>query len=150
MPNESTLTSITSIHWLSTELDSANTANLRGVDLSGANLRGAYMSGADLTEANLSGAALSGANLKYAFLTGANLENAIFINVELDGADLRATNLKGANFENLRSIAGADFAFAKGIDEKTRAIIKSFPQKELNTWNTFTRENTNTSLTIEN
>jgi len=126
-----------------------NTSNLKGVDLTRANLRGAYLSGADLTGANLTEAALSGANLKYAFLTGANLKNAILIGVELEGADLRATNIKGANFDNLQSIAGADFTLARGIDETMRGIFASFPSQELNKWNKFTRNNTKNSLALQ-
>ncbi|WP_293139671.1 pentapeptide repeat-containing protein [Okeania sp. SIO3I5] len=123
-----------------------NTAYLRGVDLQGANLRGAYLSGTDLTGANLQGAALSGANMKGAFLIGANLRNARLNAVELDGADLRAADLTGASLDNIISIAGVDFSLVQGLSDDARAMLCGYPGKDLSTWNSFTRTNTESSL----
>ena len=94
----------------------------------------------------MEGAALSGANLQGAFLTGAYLHQARLIGVELQGVDLRGADLTEVSWEQLQSIAGADFTGAKGLSESDRVCLCSRPPQELGTWNSFTRSNTAKSL----
>ena len=109
-------------------------------------MRGSYLSGTDLTGANLQGAALSGANMRGAFLIGANLRDALLNAVELNGADLRGADLTGASLNNIISIAGADFTLGQGLSDDARAMLCAYPRKDLGTWNSFTRTNTESSL----
>ncbi len=99
-----------------------------------------------MTGANLEGAALSGANLQGAFLTGAYLRQARLISAELQGVDLRGADLTEVNWEQLQSIAGADFTGVQGLSELDRTCLCSRPSQELGTWNAFTRSNTAKSL----
>jgi len=75
-------------------------ANLSGTDFSGANLGRANLSGADFSGANLSKADLSKANLRKADLSeadlnGANLRKADLSEADLNGANLRKADLSG-------------------------------------------------------
>lgn len=126
-----------------------NTANLRYIDLQGANLLGAYLGGADLTQANLQAARLSQSDLRRAFLTGACLRAAGLNGANLAGADLRAADLTDIEFDRLESIAGADFTHAQGLTPELRSRLLSYPTKELETYNAFTRRTTGESLGLE-
>jgi uncharacterized protein YjbI with pentapeptide repeats len=64
----------------------------------------------------------------------------------LAGVDLRAVDLTDAEFEQLESIAGADFTNVQGLSEEKRSRLLNHSIEELDTWNSFTRRTTRESL----
>ena len=99
-----------------------------------------------MTKANLADAYLSGSNLQGAFLTGACLCRARLIGAELQGVDFRGADLTQVCWEQLHSIAGADFTNVRGLSKLDLICLCNRPSQELGTWNPFTRSNTETSL----
>ena len=97
-------------------------ANFSNADLSNANLSDAY-----LPKANFSGADFSGANLSNATFStkyfvrldapGANLSDTDFSGADLSNANFIGAQLKDAKLQNVRSIEGANFLYAKIGDE---------------------------------
>ena len=107
---------------------------------------GAYLGGADLTGANLQRARLSQADLRRASLTGASLRNARLQGANLMGADLRAVDFTGTEFEQLESIAGADFTLAQGLTQEQRVLLLGFPSQDLDLPHGLTRNTPRESL----
>ena len=58
-------------------------------------------------------------------------------------------DLTNIEFEQLESIAGADFTKVQGLSEQQRSRLLSYSTEELDTWNSFTRTTTRASLENE-
>jgi uncharacterized protein YjbI with pentapeptide repeats len=66
----------------------------------------------------------------------------------LSEADLRATDLTDAEFEQLESIAGADFSRVQGMSDVMRSRLLSQPVKQLETHHPTTLKITLSSLSL--
>lgn len=99
-----------------------NKADLRGSDFWECGFRWARFTDAQLNNVQFEGSDLEGAVFTNADLTGANLKrvairNAMFRGADLSHATFAGTDLGEANFAGVKSIAGADFSQAKGIEK---------------------------------
>jgi hypothetical protein len=65
---------------------------------------------------------------------------------DLTKFDLRAADLTDIEFEQIESIAGADFSQVQGLSAEKRSHLLSHSTQELETWNSFTRRTTRDSL----
>ena len=81
-------------------------------------------------------------------LTGASLRQARLNGANLAGADLRAADLTEAAFEQLETIAGADFSQVQGLSEELRSRLLSQPAQELETIHPLTLKRTVDSLQV--
>ena len=63
----------------------------------------------------------------------------------LAGVDLRAADLTDIEFEQIESIAGADFSQVQGLSAEKRSHLVNHSAAELDTWNSFTRHTTRES-----
>jgi hypothetical protein len=79
-------------------------------------------------------------------LAGDYLRNARLNGANLAGADLRAADMTGVEFEQLESIAGADFTQVQGLSDEMRSRLLSQPPQELDTPHALTRRTTRASL----
>lgn len=61
-------------------------------------------------------------------------------------ADLRAADLTGMEFEQLESIAGADFSQVQGLSEEMRSRLLNQPAQELEAAHPLTLQTTLESL----
>ncbi len=74
------------------------------------------------------------------------LTNARLNGANLAGADVRAADLTDIEFEQLESVAGADFTHVQGLSEEMRSRLLSQPAQELDTPHALTRRTTRASL----
>jgi uncharacterized protein YjbI with pentapeptide repeats len=89
---------------------------------------------------------LAHADLRRAWLTGAFLRQARLNGANLAGVDLRAADLTDVEFEELESIAGADFTHVQGLSEAMRLRLLNQPTQELETHHPLTLKTTRASL----
>lgn len=125
-------------------------ADLRGLDLSGLNLTGARLAGADLTGANLektrlfgadlAGAQLHGVHAKGADFTGANLSGALLSEGLFDHAGFGSANLSGvvahrASFRGaaLSACSAREASFAASDLTEARCIDANFEGADFQT-----------------
>jgi uncharacterized protein YjbI with pentapeptide repeats len=116
------------------------------MDLSESSFKGAYLSGCDRSGSVLVGASLVGADLRFARLQGCSCKGARFAGSQLNQADLRAADFTNTSLKTIKSIQGADFSWASGINSVQLTKLLSRPYTELDCWNAFTRTTTRASL----